>query len=314
MADLVPGSAATPLDLLLMAWLDAKSTRSGSAKTATAYATTMASFRAMLRQAGVDLDGDPAALSLLAQAWAGRGAPAPATFNQRLAIVSSFYTFAMKRGLLDGNPIARVERRGVEPYAGARALDYPELRRRIVALDRDTLIGARDYALLAVALQTGRRLSELAALRWSGIELTDGHGVTLRWRRTKGGKVMADDLPPAIGRALLDYLQRLYGPRLEDLAPDTPIWVSFSRNGSQGGALSIRSIANICEARLGVSTVHSLRHTFARGMEDAGAKVSDIQARLGHTSLATTGRYLQALKRSENAHADALAELFGLDT
>jgi integrase len=47
-------------------------------------------------------------------------------------------------------------------------------------------------------------------------------------------------------------------------------------------------------------------------MEDVGAKVSDIQARLGHSSLATTGRYLQALKRSKNAQADALAELVGL--
>ena len=63
-----------------------------------------------------------------------------------------------------------------------------------------------------------------------------------------------------------------------------------------------------------MSTVHSLRHTFAQGMEDVGAKVSDIQARLGHSSLATTGRYLQALKRSKNAQADALAELFGLDS
>ena len=72
MADLVLGSAGTPLDLLLIAWLDAKSKRSGSNKTATAYSTTMASFRAMLRQAGIDLDRDPAALSLLAQAWLGR--------------------------------------------------------------------------------------------------------------------------------------------------------------------------------------------------------------------------------------------------
>ena len=32
-------------------------------------------------------------------------------------------------------------------------------------------------------------------------------------------------------------------------------------------------------------TPHSLRHTFARMMEDAGAKVSDIKARLGHDSL-----------------------------
>jgi integrase len=50
-----------------------------------------------------------------------------------------------------------------------------------------------------------------------------------------------------------------------------------------------------------------------RALEDAGAKVSEIQARLGHESLATTGRYLAALRPDENPHADALAALFGLD-
>ncbi len=234
-------------------------------------------------------------------------------FNQRLAIHSSFYSFAMKRGLLNGNPIARVERRSVEAYAGARAIDYPELRRRMAAIDRSDMVGARDYALLAVALQTGRRLSELAGLHWAGVQVREGNTVTLHWKRTKGGKVTSDDLPAGVGRALLDYLHRLYGAQIGSLEPDAPIWVSFSRNGSKGEALSIRSIANICERWLGVSTVHSLRHTFARGMEDAGAKVSDIQARLGHSSLATTGRYLQALRRSQNAQSDALAELFGLD-
>ena len=41
MPDLVLGSAATPLDLALLAWLDAKSTRSGSKKTETAYTATI---------------------------------------------------------------------------------------------------------------------------------------------------------------------------------------------------------------------------------------------------------------------------------
>src|SRR6059058_1266662 len=111
MAELVLNSIGTPLDLALIAWLDAKSNRSQSHKTETAYTTTMSAFRAMLHRATTDLDGDVAAISLLAQAWAGQGRPSPATFNQRLAIISSFYSFAMKRGLLDGNPIARVERR-----------------------------------------------------------------------------------------------------------------------------------------------------------------------------------------------------------
>jgi integrase len=78
-----------------------------------------------------------------------------------------------------------------------------------------------------------------------------------------------------------------------------------------GGGLSTRQIAVLCKEHLGTSKVHQLRHTFAREMEAAGAKVSDIQARLGHESLATTGRYLAALKSAENAHGDALAARFG---
>jgi integrase len=77
-------------------------------------------------------------------------------------------------------------------------------------------------------------------------------------------------------------------------------------------ALSLSAIADICFKRLGVSTVHSLRHTFARGMEDTGAKVSEIQARLGHESLETTGRYLARLSAGENRHLARLSKLFGL--
>jgi integrase len=68
-------------------------------------------------------------------------------------------------------------------------------------------------------------------------------------------------------------------------------------------------VDDLVRARLGVHP-HALRHTFARTMEDAGAKVSDIQARLGHSSLATTGRYLAALNRANNPHAEALDHLF----
>ncbi|CAA9331226.1 MAG: hypothetical protein AVDCRST_MAG93-6201, partial [uncultured Chloroflexia bacterium] len=94
------------------------------------------------------------------------------------------------------------------------------------------------------------------------------------------------------------------GAAFGDLAPDAPVWVSCACNHSQDAALGVQSIADICTRRLGTSQVHRLRHTFARGMEDASAKVSDIQARLGHSSLATTGRYLAALKQAENMHGD----------
>ncbi len=310
MTNLILGSEEQRLELAIIAWLDAKSKRSGSAKTATAYRATLQSFRSYLFAQHLDLDGPPHAVALLAQQWAGLGTPAPATYNQRLAIISSFYSYGMKHDLLGANPIGRVDRRPVQSYGGAQALDYAELRRRLALIDRMTPRGLRDYALLAVALQTGRRLSELAALRWSALQLR-GDKLTLGWQRTKGGKQMQDLLARPTARALLEYLAVVYQGRLNALPHDAPVWVSFSRR-NQGEALTIQTIADICERHLGTPKVHTLRHTFARAMEDSGAKVSDIQARLGHTSLATTGRYLAALKQAENTHGETLAELFGI--
>ncbi len=304
--------SAQAIDVAVAAWLDAKSNKSGSAKTKRAYTDTLQAFRDQLQASGLDLDADPRALALAAQGWAGRDAPAAATFNQRLAILSSFYVFARKRGLIGGeNPIGLVDRRTVHEYANAQPIEPTDLKRHIQTIDRNTPAGARDYALLAVLSQTGRRLAEVASLRWSDVHL-EGDRVTIHFRRAKGGKVMSDKLNPAISRALMTWLYQHYGHNLGELAPDAPIWVSLSPN-SRGKALSTRSISTICEQRIGISKVHALRHTFARVMEDAGAKVSDIQSRLGHSSLATTGRYLAALRRAENLHADELARRMGFD-
>jgi len=55
---------APPIALAIAAWLDAKSKRSGSAKTARAYADAITDFRAVLISAGLDLDSDPRPVSL----------------------------------------------------------------------------------------------------------------------------------------------------------------------------------------------------------------------------------------------------------
>jgi integrase len=189
-------------------------------------------------------------------------------------------------------------------------LDAGDVKHKLNAIDRSMLVGQRDYALLSVALKTGRRLSELAGLRWADLLIT-GAQVTLTFRHAKGGKVMADKLTAQTSKALLEYLYTVYGHDLGTMKSDAAIWVSVS-NRTRGKALSIQAVADVCQARLGVSKVHALRHTFAHTMEKAGAAVSEIQARLGHESLQTTGRYLASLRRAENSHADKLDELFGI--
>jgi integrase/recombinase XerC len=313
---LSPAPAGAPsIDTLIAGWLHQARGRTGSARTCGVYADTLAAYRQALASAGLNVDGEPRACALVLQAYAAarvagraeQGEVSGATFNQRVAIVSSFYSYAQRYGALTTNPATLVQRRKVQAYARAEAIEPGELRARLKAIDTSTLAGARDYALLLVALSTGRRLNELAALRWQDVSIS-GDKITLTTRRAKGGKFLRDVLPPQASKALLAYLREVY-PALPNVEPAAPLWVSCSR-ATSGKALSARGIAHMCEQRIGTSRVHSLRHTFAHGMERAGAKPTDIQRKLGHSSLATTTVYLDSLSSADNPYAaDMLTEL-----
>jgi integrase len=258
---------------------------------------------------GLDLDSDPTRVTPVAQAWANQNNPAPATYNQRLAILSSFYVHTMGRDLpIAANPIAVLPRRSVRPSSGSRVLGFAEVRVSLAAIDRGTAAGRRDYALLAVALQTGCRAGELAGLRIGDV-MMEGGDIALRWRRRSGGEMTTETLIPPVGAALLDYLLALHGDALGALPPDAPLWVSHARNRSRGEALGTQSLADICQRRLGVSQVGTLRRAVARAMAEAGAEVGEIQARLGHSSPATTRRYLATVHAERDAYGERLAAL-----
>ena len=264
----------------------------------------------------LDLDSDPVAISLVAQGWAGAawrdGRPvSSASYDLRLSIVSSWYRYAMKKApkRFPTNPIALVERKPVQAYANAQALDPQEVQPLLAKIKTNTLAGARDYALLLVALVTGRRVAELAGMRWRDLKrLSDGR-LVVHFPRCKGGKQMDDLLPALASSAILTWLRRFYGD-LERIAPDAPIWVCLSHR-AWGQHLSTRSFSRVCQAHLGTSKVHVTRHTFARTMEDAGAKVSEISMRLAQDNPAVVGRYLARLRREDNQHVDRLVSLYG---
>jgi integrase len=140
--------------------------------------------------------------------------------------------------MCDGeNPIARVQRQRVQAYGKAVALTPAAVRHKLQAIDRSALDGQRDHALLAIALQTGRRLAEIAALTWSDLRLHDDGRATIIFQRCKGGKTMRDTIPPALTRTLLGWLQAFYGQQLGDLPADAPLWVSLATNGTHGKRL-----------------------------------------------------------------------------
>jgi len=321
---LVVSTGDRPLEYAIAAWLDAKGRRTGSAKTRTAYESILTRFRRYLLARRLDLDSESSLIADAAQVWCaapwaelrqgqgqGQGREvAASTYNQRLAVLSSFYTFARKRQHLRlDNPIDWLERRPVQAYANARPMEAATIATRLEAIDRTSVLGLRDYALLMVALTTGRRLSELAALRWRDVEQVEER-ITLTFTHAKGAKVLHDTLTSAVAAALVAYLEVAYRERLYELRPDAAIWLSFAPRAYRQ-PLGPQGIADTCERWLGTSKMHTTRHSFAFWMEEAGAKVSEIQARLGHANVATTGRYLAGMRSAENRYSETLAALFG---
>lgn len=312
------------LDGWITAWLDAKKGKCQSVRTMTTYQQIMTQFRRFLWQQGLDLDSDPGLVALAAQAWAKRSlavdAPPEATvsnasFNLRLAALSSFYRYWQHQqpGREIPNPIARVERGRIQEYASAEPLSHKRLE-GLHKIDLSTKQGLRDYALLQVALKTGRRASELAALRKEHVNRQpvirdDGTRITLYFKRCKGGKQMSDTLSPTVSAALRWWINRCYGSlaAMPTGAPLWPVLVKYARGKQvEGQPMTTQTIADICEKYLGTSKIHATRHTFAHEMETAGAKVSEIAARLGHANPAITGRYLAAMHSAENPYAELL--------
>jgi integrase/recombinase XerD len=130
------------------------------------------------------------------------------------------------------------------------------------------------------------RVSELCGLRWKDVQERGGAGQVTVYG--KGGKTRAILLEPA---AWVE-LQSLRG----DAADDSPVFMS-RKGGGPVQPNQVREIVAAQAKRAGLKrrvSPHWLRHSHASHAIDNQCPVSLVSATLGHTSLATTGRYLHA--------------------
>lgn len=324
------------INAIIEIWLKSKFDESKSERTLEIYRHYITLFRIRLRLQGMDLDGLPfscqepteeerkqalRALSIAAQGWASNSIASEnsrdisaSTYNQRLAILSSFYLFARKRQLLImDNPIDLLDRRDIQEYNSAQPFPRERVEQVLRAIDRSVFAGKRDYALLLVFFSTGRRASEVLALQWKHVQEIKEEGTAIiHFERCKGNKGMYDTLEPRVWKALREYLQVVICRELSLIDKEQYLWLSFSfKNFKQ--PLTQRGLADVFMKHFGTMKIHTTRHTFAHQMEKTGASMTDIQGRLGHSNVATTGRYLQRLRSSVNEHASALLDSLGIE-
>ena len=208
-----------------------------------------------------------------------------ATIARKLATLRSFYKFLVRRGLLDASPVS-VVRTPRQDRRLPTCLDVQEVEVLLGAPDPATFGGVRDRAILETIYSAGLRISELVGLN---IEDLEGSSEVLRIRG-KGKKERLVPLGAKAIEAIEDYHTRrtaAFGP-----ARRGPLFVN-----KLGGRLSGRSIRRNMEAHLqatGITrhvTPHTLRHSFATHMLNAGADLRSVQEMLGHVSLSTTQIY-----------------------
>lgn len=294
------------------AFIDRIENRSGSVRSREEYQRVLADF---FSHSGKDAEPWRVVRADV-ESWLGdMGDVADATYNQRLAIVSSFFADATQwlyfdlagreRPLRDYNPASGVQRHKVDPYSRAKKIGLSQLAAILDSVQRTDELGQRDYALLLTYVYTGRRRTELARMRWGDIELVDG--TPYYTYRGKGGKVVTRELPQPAYDAIMVYLEG--SGRLERMDKQSPLWTSTHR-AYRGKALSGHSINNRLKyyaelaarrrPELGIEpdkvSLHSLRHAAAAVRKKAGSDLRELQGFLDHSHISTTQIYMDALE------------------
>lgn len=226
------------------------------------------------------------------------------TAARKLASIRAAYTFYTRVGELAENPARAVK----SPKLSRElpdVLSIPEVTALLEAPDRSEPLGVRDRAILEVLYSSGVRASELAGLRTRDVDLVGGT-ITVLGKRKK-------ERVAYLGQPATDALNAYLRVRPELGAPTHDrVFVNF-----RGGPLTTRSVQRIldkyaAQALPGRSEVspHTLRHSFATHLLNAGADLRVIQELLGHASLASTQIYthvgidrLKEIYRHAHPHA-----------
>jgi integrase/recombinase XerC len=228
----------------------------------------------------------------------------PRTAARKLAAIRAAYKFYV-----------RIERLSLDPASGVSApklardlpdaLSIPEVTALVEAPDASEALGVRDRALLETLYSTGIRAAELAGLTLNDVDRISGTAKVLGKRRKE--RIVH------LGSHALDAIEAYLLTRAELGLPNHDrLFVN-----ARGGPLTTRSVQRIVEKYVrevlpGKQNVspHTLRHTFATHMLNAGADLRVVQEMLGHESLSSTQIYthvgidrLKEVHRTAHPHA-----------
>ena len=229
------------------------------------------------------------------------------TRNQRLAALRTFFAFVASedpQALHEAQRITNIPTKRT-PLPGTHYLERDQIDALFAGLPTSGPLALRDHALLLFLYNTGARAQEAANLRASDLHLEEPARALLHG---KGGKHRSTPLWPRTAQ----LLQRLIAPHPE--APEDPHRPVFTnRRGTPLTRFGIHKLVRRHTRNLqhGLSherqriSPHTIRHTTAVHLLEAGVELNVIRAWLGHASIDTTNRYAEINTRTKEAALEA---------
>lgn len=236
----------------------------------------------------------------------------------KISSLKSFYGFLNEQGL--ANDITK-NIKGAKISKGFKRdiFTLEQIQEIMNSIDRTTLVGARDYALLNLLLRTGLRSCEIHRANIEDIRNKDGEMVLYIQGKGRTNKDEFVVLTPSMMEILNEYLKlRELKQHIIDTAP---LFISLSdRNfGERLTLFSIRWLVKNILRDAGIDnkrlTTHSTRHTAITLSLLSGADLLEVKAMARHTSVDTTLLYAHNVKRLVNAPEKKLEQVFdGIST
>jgi integrase/recombinase XerC len=212
--------------------------------------------------------------------------------SRAVSTLRSFYRFLEQRHGLSPNPMATFRMPKIDRRL-PRVLDHraiEDLFRIASIAAKENFSGARDLAILELFYGTGMRLSELVHLDLNDVDIVNDQVKVLG----KGRKERIVPYGRKAARALRQYypLRDKKLERREKGSHETALFLSTrgTRLSPRGVQHVVGRLFKLVEEGAGFK-VHSLRHSFATHLLDAGADLRAVQELLGHASLSTTQVY-----------------------
>ena len=201
---------------------------------------------------------------------------------RHLSALRTFFKYLMREGVVEANPARSVATPKREKHLPS-VMQTSDIALLLEQPDLSSSLGIRDRAWLELLYASGLRISELVGIDLEAIEL--------RARLVKVfGKGSKERIVP-FGSKAEEALRAWLAVR--DAPPDEPaLFVNY-----RGARITTRSVRRLFEGyvraaslRAGISP-HTMRHSFATHLLNAGADLRGIQELLGHASLSTTQKY-----------------------